>query len=143
MKEGYSYHFDEAVLPVPAGFIDKSVQVMEWPSSAPGQGIMLVISRRAPFATFDDDIRRDIDETRTGLKACVVEADEPGEVGQLVAHYLTMRYVREGKALYHRQVFVQAAPTRLLTIFAVGPASTRSEIDDLFVSAIDGIRFRE
>lgn len=142
MKESYSYHFDEAVVPVPGGFQDKSVQVLEWPCATPGDSMVMVVARRVPNMSFADDVRRDIDETRTGLKACVIEADAEGSVAEIPAHFLTMRYVREGKALYQRQVFLDSAP-RLLTLLVVGPASTRVEVDELFAAAVDGIRFRE
>lgn len=142
MSETYAYHFDEAVVAVPAGFEDRSVQVLEWKKGSADLPIVLCVSRRPLSLPFDEAVRIDIDQTRAGLKACALEKSAPGQVGEVAAHYLALRYVRDTQAIYHRQVFVDLRD-KLLTVFAAGAASARQEIDELFEQTVEGIRFRE
>lgn len=140
MSEPYTYHFDEGVLAVPPGFRDDSLQVLEWPVE--GGALVLAISRRPLGGAFEAVVEKDVAQAKAGLRACVVEVSQASTLGGEPAHVLTMRYVKDGRVLHHRQVFA-VVRGRLWAMFVTGPAAHRAAIDALFGETIDSFKFRE
>ena len=137
--DGYTYHIDEAVLVLPAGFEDRTTHALSWPGGEKNLG--LVIMRRPAPQGLDAAVDADVKDMRAKLKGCVVEQDDPGELGAEPARLVALRYVRDGVVFIHRQI-AACVDGKLLTMMVAGPAEHREGLETIFDAAVSSFRFR-
>jgi len=107
----YVYHTDSAVFELPAGFVDRSVTVLEWPSSRGGR--VALTMQREP-----------------------AQGDEPLEV---VVRQNLAKMARVLKGFKETGVHVQAAPRLARVSFELKQESSRLVQHQLYVPTDDGL----
>lgn len=135
----YTYHMDDAVLVLPGGFEDRTTHALSWPGTEKNLG--LVIMRRPAPQGVDEAVASDVRDMRAKLKGCIIEQDEPAELGGERARVVALRYVREGVPFFHRQI-AACVDGRLLTMIVAGPAELRGGLESIFDAAVSSFRFR-
>lgn len=136
----YTYHMDDAVLGVPEGFEDRTTHALSWPGGEKNLG--LVVMRRPAPDGLDVAIDSDLRDMRAKLKGCVVEVDEPGELGGEPARVFALRYVRDGVPFFHRQI-AACLHARIVIVMVAGATEQREALEALFATAAGTFRFRE
>lgn len=136
----YRFHTNDVVLTVPQGFRDRSSQVLEWPNPS-GQPLHLIMTRLEKRASeLEKELAaaiRDLEITFHGLSS----VDPPPLTTNFPLGQFACRFRREDKVFYQRLIFI-GAESYILSIATIGPASQRSEIDDLTQNAIQNLLFR-
>lgn len=138
------YHFDEGVVSLPRGFLDRSTQTLEWGVDGAAPVVLVIQRERLGWGTFEDFVRmetRDYPSEFLGYRAEEVDADDPFG-GALPLRRFAFRYKGDHDVLYHHQVFVFRAP--LVLVFTVkATAEHRARADALLREALAELRFRE
>ena len=140
MTASHTYHMDEAVLDVPGGFEDRTTHALSWRGGETNLG--LIVMRRPAPNGLDAAIDADVRDMRAKLKACVIDVDEPSDLGGGPARLVAIRYVREGAPFFHRQL-AACLDGRLLTLIVAGPAAQRDVLESILEEAASSFRFRD
>jgi hypothetical protein len=138
------YHFDEGVISIPRGFVDRSTQTLEWPVDNSSSLTLVVQRQRLAWGSFDDLVDRETREYPArylGFKAEETEYPDPFG-GSMPIRHVAFRWKAELDVLYNHQAFVYSAP--LVLVFIVSAkALHRERADQLMKEALSGLRFRE
>jgi hypothetical protein len=146
--EPYCMH--DYMIPLPAGFRDLTVNVLEW-DTADGEKIALVVQRKALSRKTPDEApaaaleRLVTDETKdypTRFAGYRVEHDELGaEDGRYEMRRKAFRWRHEEQVIYHHQVFVLVGDAVVLFTGA-GKARHREVVDRLLHDVVSDLRIR-
>ncbi len=137
------FHLDECVLQLPVGFVDKSVQMLEWTLEA-DQRLVLVMQREIlPEGTdvdgYVDAETKDYPSRFLGYREV---ADEEGRWEGLAIRRKAFRFSKEGDVFYNHQAFLFDGG-RLLVLTASARAQHRDAVDEVVRAAIEGMRLRD
>jgi hypothetical protein len=145
-----TYYMDDATIAVPPGFVDRSVNVLEWPLEGGGK-IMLVVQRERLPGSAGGDLpqgalsryasaqTKDYPAQFAGFS---LERDEVTSDGSgLEMRRMAFRWRREQEVLYHQQVFILAGADVLL-VTASSNAEHREAVDRLTEDVITALRIR-
>jgi len=138
------YHMDDCVLELPGGFVDRTLNVLEWPLES-GDTVVLVVQREplAEVLSFDQYIARETRSYPSQFAAFHEDGVERASVGDGIdVHHVKFRWKREQDVLYHHQAFVDAG-TKVLVLTATGKASHRDDVDAAIERALGKLKFRE
>jgi len=138
------YHTDDCVLHLPEGFVDKTLNVLEW-SLESGDTVVLVVQREGltEALSFDQYIARETRAYPSQFAAFHEDGVERASLGDGIdVHHLKFRWKREQDVLYHHQAFVDAGK-RVLVLTATSKASHRGEVDGVIERALGELKFRE
>jgi hypothetical protein len=147
----HPYYTDDCTLPVPAGFIDRSTNVLEW-KLTDGDSVALVIHREqlpalAPEAPASEvDLNRFVEvQTRdyvSKFPGMRLERDEAASGdSSFPMRRKSFRWQHQNDVLYHHQVFVLTGE-RVIVFTAAGKARHRDTVDSLIDNALAGFRVR-
>lgn len=144
-----SYYTDEAIIPVPPGFVDRSTHVLEW-TVADGERIGLLIHRQllepatlegeARVQAFDALVVRETKDypKRFGGLRWEREDDDTPDVAMPVRRR-AFRFRHDESVLYQCQAFVLLG-RRVVVMTAAAKAVHRDEVDRLIDEAITGLK---
>ncbi len=138
------FHFDEGVISIPRGFVDRSSQTLEWTVDNSSSLSLHNQRQRLAWGSFDDLVTRETNEYSAkflGFKAEETEYPDPFD-GALPLRRMVFRWKGEREVLYNHQAFVYSVP--LVLVFTVtAKAQHRERADKLMKDALSGLRFRE
>jgi hypothetical protein len=144
-----SYYTDEAIIPVPPGFIDRSTHVLEW-KAADGERIGLLVHRQQlePATLEGEERTRAFDalvtrETKDYTKRFAGlrwerEDDETPDAAMPVRRR-AFRFRHDDAVLYQCQAFMLLG-RRVVVMTAASKAVHRDEVDRLIDEAIAGLK---
>ncbi len=142
--EDRTFHMDDAVLALPAGYLDKSVNVLEWQVEN-GERVVLVVQReRLPEGrSFDEYVETETKDYAKRFTAFRREtADEPHFDGDAEVKHQAFRWKKDEDVLYNRQAFVRVGSLALV-MTATAKAAYRAEVDEVVRRSLDGLKLRE
>ncbi len=136
----YQYHADELVVSLPAGFVDKTTTILEWPEAQGGTAMML---RRAPLepGTLPDVAKRysaQLAATLSGYReepAITVECPLPHEI-------ICLRFREQGRVHYQVHVLLDLGSRMLFMVWGAD-AQRRDRLDEMVKVAVPTVLLRE
>lgn len=145
------YYTDDCTIPVPAGFRDRSTNVLEW-KTADGDSVALVIHRdelplhepedRASGALLDQYVTRETRGYATKFPGLHMERDDVTTADSgFHMRRKAFRWRNEKDVLYHNQAFVLAGE-RIIVFTAAAKARHREAVDFLMDDALANFRMR-
>jgi len=142
------YYTDEALIPVPPGFVDRSTNVLEW-TTPDGERLALVIHRQVLegpgsgpelIPAFDALVERETKDYAVrfaGLRK-EREDDETPDVAMPVRRR-AFRFRHEEKVIYQCQAFVLLG-RRVLVLTGAAAARHREAVDQMVDGAVAGLK---
>ena len=142
------YYTDEAILPVPPGFVDRSTNILEW-TSPEGAKLALLVHRHAlepadvlpsPVAAFDAYVHRETKDYPVRLAGFRLDReDDESPDAAMPVRRRGYRFRHEEKVIYQCQAFILLGP-RILVLTAASEARLRDEVDRMVDEAIAGLK---
>lgn len=148
MTDDKRYYTDEALIPVPPGFIDRSTNVLEW-TTPDGERLALVIHRQllegaeseaeriGAFDALVEQETKDYAVRFAGLRK-EREDDETPDAAMPVRRR-AFRFRHEDKVIYQCQAFVLLG-RRVLVLTGAGGAKHREAVDRMVDDAVAGLK---
>lgn len=144
MSSDRVYHMDDCVLSLPEGFVDRSINVLEWPLPS-GDTVVLVVQRErlSKDLGFDGYIAQETKSYPSQFEAFHDEGEERASLEYDVAvHHLKFRWKRDRDVLYNHQAFVDAGEA-VIVLTVTGKASHKGEADSVIERSLEKLKFRE
>jgi hypothetical protein len=137
----YTYHTDDLVLRVPAGFRDHTIQTLEW--QVDGGRVALAVQRERLGAaeTLDGVYEKATRGYPKQLFAYRLDGEDMVILHGIAARTARFRWKHQGNVLYHHQAFLVAGGTAFV-LTASGPVGAAARIDELIRDTLAGLRLR-
>ena len=142
--EDRTFHMDDAVLCLPTGFSDRSVNVLDWPLSEVDK-LALVVQRErlAAEPPLQDYVEAELKDYPRRFAAFRRERlDEPELYWDAEIRHHAFRWKKDEDVLYNRQAFVRIGAV-VLVMTATAKAAYRDEVDEVVKRALEGFKIRE
>lgn len=140
------YRMDDCVVPVPAGFTDRSVHVLEWRLEGSTDKLALVVQREiVPVGTsLEGYVAKEVKAYPgkfLGYKLDRDDAHDGNWPGSQVIHK-GFRYRQDAEVLYTHQAFTLAGK-QLIVLTGTAKAAFKSTVDEIVDEAVNGLKPRE
>jgi hypothetical protein len=143
----HTYYMDDCTIAVPAGFVDRTMNMLEWPLEG-GDRIGLVVQRErlppdvAGAAALDRYVAAQVKAYPAQFAGFHLERDDAGDSDSVYElRRKTFRWRHEQGVLYHHQLFVLAGAA-VLVITGSAKARHREAVDRIVDEALSGLRVR-
>jgi hypothetical protein len=143
----HTYYMDDCTLAVPAGFVDRTMNALEWPLEG-GDRLGLVVQRErlppdpADPAALDRYVAAQVKAYPAQFAGFHLERDEAADSDSAYdLRRKTFRWRHEQGVLYHHQIFVRVGAS-VLVLTATAKARHREAVDRLVDEALAGLRAR-
>lgn len=144
------FYMDDCTIPLPAGFRDRTVHVLEW-QMEDGESIALVVQREAlpassdgeeaPEAAFARFVEGEVRDYPSQFDGFHRERDETAVGSGFEMRRIAFRWRKEREVLYHHQAFVLVGEGAVL-FTGSSKALHRDAVDRLLEEALAGLRVR-
>lgn len=143
------FYTDEAIIPVPPGFTDRTTNVLEW-KTPEGDPIAMVIHRQVltpadpegevMVADFDAYVANETKDYATRFAGLRTEREDDATPDTAMpVRRRAFRYRHEEKVLYECQAFVLLG-RRVIVLTAAAKAIHRESVDRLIDEAVEGLK---
>jgi hypothetical protein len=147
----HHYHTDDCTIPVPAGFVDRTTNVLEWKIEE-NESLVLVIHREllppsdppdaSPAVTLERFVARETKDYASKFAGLRFERDEAmGDDSGFPMTRKVFRWKKGADVLYHHQVFVLAG-ARVVVFTGAAKARHRESVDFMMDNALTNFRVR-
>ncbi len=143
MTTSRTYHMDDCVISLPAGYKDRSVNVLEWKTPS-GDSVALTVQRE-PLgeAQLEEYVVRETKEMPQTYRGFHVERDEAATLADAMAvWHKAFRWNKQTDVIYNHMAFVVAGPLVIIFV-ATAKARHREDADRVIDEAIQNLRIRE
>ena len=139
---GHTYHTDDLIFGVPAGFTDRTVHALEWESK--GDRLALALQREAlrPHQSLEQIYQVAVGGYPKQLLGFRVDEEKILDLGGLDARAVRFRWKHDKGVMYHHQVFF-VLDGKSFVFTATGPAKASADVDKLIEQALAELRLRE
>ncbi len=135
----YTYHLDEAVIRVPEGFLDRTMNVLEWVTPE-GERVVLVIQRELSPA-LDEYVEQQIAEYPSRFSGYrLVTAQKRGDGPPAIE--LAIRSRSDAGAMHHQQLFITIEQGVLIAT-ATGKVAAADMCEKLIAELYASFQVRE
>lgn len=143
------FYTDEAIIPVPPGFTDRTTNVLEW-TTPEGDSIALVIHRQVltptdpegevTIADFDAHVAQETKDYATRFAGLRSERDDDATPDTAMpVRRKAFRFRLDEKVVYQCQAFVLLG-RRVVVFTAAAKAIHRESVDRLIDEAVEGLK---
>jgi hypothetical protein len=137
-----AYHMDEAMIDLPAGWEDRSMNVFLLPLPD-GTAENVVVTREAfEGGDLDTYVQAAIKALSQQFPRFQMLGHRPRALASLAGYEVKMRWVREGVPVYQQQLYL-VYYDRLLTITATTPAKQAQACEKRFDELLAAMKFRK
>jgi hypothetical protein len=139
----HTYHTDDLVLNVPAGFRDHTMQALEW-HTPKGERIALALQRErlSQGDTLETVYQKALAGYPKQLLAFRLDNEETTQIHGVAVRIARFRWKHKVHTMYHHQAFLMLSGT-VFVFTASGPAIAAPDVDALMAEALSGLRVRE
>jgi hypothetical protein len=145
-----TYYMDDCTIPVPAGFLDRTANVLEW-KTAEEDSLALLIQREplarlgaeeAPAAALQHYVSTQTKDYPSRFAGFCLERDEvaASDAG-FEMRRKAFRWTSQEDVLYHHQAFVLVGE-KVIVLTAAAKARHRAAVDTLLDGALADFRVR-
>jgi hypothetical protein len=138
------FHMDDCVVTLPPGFVDRTINVLEWQAPG-GEPVVLAVQRERLLTdlAFDDYVDLETKGYPSKFGGFKQERDDSQELPSgIQVRRKSFRWKRERDVVYNHQAFVHAGES-VIVFTASAKAQDRDEVDRLIDDALGTIKFRE
>lgn len=140
------YRMDDWVVPIPTGFTDRSINVLEWRLEDSTDKLALVVQREyVPTGTkLDKYVKKETKNYPSKFLGYRLERDDAHEgavPGSQVCHN-AFRYKKDNDVIYTHQAFVLLG-VQIVLLTGTAKATFKSTVDEVVDEAVNGLKLRE
>ena len=137
------YHMNECVLRVPAGFVDRSVNILEW-TLASGEKLALIVQRQHvdQGVSLEAIVEEETREYAAKFVAYHLDRDEVEAEGPVAVRRKVFRFKKEQDVFHNHQLFILDG-AQLILVSASARAHHRGDVDQVVDECLAGLRLRE
>lgn len=136
----HPFHIDEAVLEVPVGFIDRTINVLEW-ILEDGDRMVLVIERAPSIASLDACVEEHVGSYPSRFAGYKLVEVHHAEVDGMRVIELEIRSRTDAGVMHHHQAFVDLGGAALI-LSATAKFAFAAQCEALIDEALETLRLR-
>lgn len=137
----YPFHVDEAALDVPAGFIDRSVNVLEWTIEG-DERLVLVIERAPAVESLDACVESHVGSYPSRYAGYKLLEVHHAEVDGMRVIELEIRSRTDAGVMHHHQAFIEMSWGALI-LSATTKFAFAAQCEALVDGVLDTLRVRD
>lgn len=140
------YRMDDWVVPIPPGFTDRSINVLEWRLEDSTDKLALVVQREyVPAGTnLELYVKKETKNYAGKFLGYRLEREDTHEgavPGSKVKHN-SFRYKKDNDVIYTHQAFVLIGQ-QIVLVTGTAKANFKSTVDEVVDEAVNGLKLRE